>query len=408
VTSRGSDSGDRKFENPVAFRQALEARLRSRAKNTEQPFSRVQRIFVYDRFLARLQQEDGPGMIVKGGMALELRLERARTTMDIDVRWPIDAEAVQARLERAGRMNLGDFMRFEVRPNDDHPDIDEAARYEGRRFRVSPFLGEKPYVGHFGVDVITGGPMLRGPDEVHAVDVLDFAGIAPPKVQVLAVETHIAEKLHAYTVPRKTPNSRVKDLPDIALLATTTAMRAEELRRALTITFNHRGTHAVPSKFPDPRPDWAEEYARMAAENTLPWTNLSQVTAAARAFVEPVLNSAGELAWNPETWRWEAVDDGAAEPLPPDGADLLAGSRPLGGKDLLRPEHTVPSARLHLRPAVTHANRRASSSRHRTGGRLQRGLDRAPVDRLRAPEEAGPEGVRNRVPTGLRQIGDQA
>jgi hypothetical protein len=51
-------------------------------------------------------------------------------------------------------------------------------------------------------------------------DVLAFAGVAPPSMPLYPIETHIAEKLHAYTMPRVRPNTRVKDLPDIALLAT--------------------------------------------------------------------------------------------------------------------------------------------------------------------------------------------
>jgi hypothetical protein len=71
-----------------------------------------------------------------------------------------------------------------------------------------------------GVDVTFGDPILGEPDVVVAEDVLAFAGIAPPMLRLYRIETHIAEKLHAYTMPRQRPNSRVKDLPDLALLGT--------------------------------------------------------------------------------------------------------------------------------------------------------------------------------------------
>ena len=61
--------------------------------------------------------------------------------------------------------------------------------------------------------------MLGEPERVVAEDVLGVAGIAPPTLRLYPIETHIAEKLHAYTMPRPRPNSRVKDLPDLALLA---------------------------------------------------------------------------------------------------------------------------------------------------------------------------------------------
>jgi hypothetical protein len=71
------------------------------------------------------------------------------------------------------------------------------------------------------------------PDVVVADDRLAFAGIAPPRLPLYPIETHIAEKLHAYTMPRMRPNTRVKDLPDLALLATTRALDAKRVRAAL-------------------------------------------------------------------------------------------------------------------------------------------------------------------------------
>lgn len=61
-------------------------------------------------------------------------------------------------------------------------------------------------------------------------DVLAFAGIAPPTLRICPIETHIAEMLHAYTTPRTRPSSRVKDLPDLALLASAQVIDAHRLR----------------------------------------------------------------------------------------------------------------------------------------------------------------------------------
>jgi hypothetical protein len=85
----------------------------------------------------------------------------------------------------------------------------------------------------FGVDVASGDPVFGEADVVTADDVLDFAGIAPPVLRLYPIETHIAEKLHAYTMPRTRTNTRVKDLPDLALLAGLRPMQAGRLRAAL-------------------------------------------------------------------------------------------------------------------------------------------------------------------------------
>ena len=79
--------------------------------------------------------------------------------------------------------------------------------------------------------------MLGEPDEVVADDLLDFAGVAPPRLFLYPVETHLAEKLHAYTLPRLRPNTRVKDLPDLVLLATTRDLDAQRVRQALEMTY---------------------------------------------------------------------------------------------------------------------------------------------------------------------------
>ncbi len=115
--------------------------------------------------------------------------------------------------------------------------------------------------------------------------------------------THIAEKLHAYTMPRPTPNSRIKDLPDLVILAGVGSLEGSELRRALEQTFGHRNTHALPEAFPAPPERWREPYRRTAQEEGLAWGTLDQAHEAAAKFLEPILR--GELGvWDPAHWRW--------------------------------------------------------------------------------------------------------
>jgi hypothetical protein len=47
--------------------------------------------------------------VLKGGLVLELRLERARTTKDVDVRLAGSSVDLLARLRAAGGVDLGDF-----------------------------------------------------------------------------------------------------------------------------------------------------------------------------------------------------------------------------------------------------------------------------------------------------------
>ena len=294
----------RTYASPESFKQALEQRLRASAK-TGAEFARKRQLLVFDRFLARIVAVLGDAATLKGGLVLELRLERARTTKDVDLRMVGSPDDVLAKLQEAGRKNLGDFMAFEVLPDDDHPEIqNDGMQYDGLRFRAECKLAGKVYGQPFGVDVAFGDPILGEPEVVVADDVLAFAGIAPPTLRLYPIETHIAEKLHAYTMPRARPNSRVKDLPDIALLATAQPIDAKRLRAALEQTFAFRKTHALPTRVPEPLIAWSTPYVAMAREDQLAWPTLEEVTKAAQGFLNPVLAGGLDATWEPEGWGW--------------------------------------------------------------------------------------------------------
>lgn len=108
-------------------------------------------------------------------------------------------------------------------------------------------------------------------------------------------------------MPRTRPNTRVKDLPDMALLATTESLDAIRLRAALEKTFSFRATHSLPPSLPHPPKNWLKPYAEMAQENELPWLTLDQAIAAAGAFLNPVLAGKGGI-WLPAAWAWDSTD----------------------------------------------------------------------------------------------------
>jgi Nucleotidyl transferase AbiEii toxin, Type IV TA system len=294
----------RTYESPEPFKQALEQRLKSSSRSGAD-FARRRQLLVFDRFLARVFATVGDAAILKGGLVVELRLERARTTKDVDLRMLGSPDDLLARLQQAGRLDLGDFMAFEVGPDEDHPKIqNDAMPYDGLRFRAECRLAGKVYGQRFGVDVAFGDPIQGEPDVVVAEDVLGFAGIAPPALRLYPIATHLAEKLHAYTMPRARPNSRVKDLPDLALLASAEVIDARRLRSALEQTFSFRNTHALPAFVPPPLEAWRAPYAAMAREDLLPWPTLDEVAKAAQAFLDPVLAAPLDATWEPVTWAW--------------------------------------------------------------------------------------------------------
>lgn len=295
----------RSYETPDAFKMSVEQRLKSEAASLGTTISRMRQLLVFDRFLARLFTLYPESMILKGGLVVELRLARARTTKDIDLNAQGDPTATLEKLQEAGRLDKDDFLRYEVTADRKHPDIEgEGMIYQGHRFQARAMLAGKLYGDPFGIDVAFGDPMFGEQEKVRGSDFLSFAGINPIDYAVYPLETHIAEKLHAYTMPRIRPNSRVKDLPDLALLGKVRSIDSSDLYAAIQKTFTHRKTHDIPGAIPDPPDIWEPVYARLQASDGLPWTDLDELVAAVRSFLEPVLlKEVGK--WNPGAWQWE-------------------------------------------------------------------------------------------------------
>ncbi len=164
-----------------------------------------------------------------------------------------------------------------IPPSTPMPCSTRAGASASRRSSPARFYGSR-----FGLDVAIGERMALPPEILSGSDAFAFAGIPPVQVRAYAREVHVAEKLHALTLPRSRPNSRVKDLPDIALLATTGPFRSDTLRQAIEATFASRGTHALPTSLGEPPELWRGAYGYMAQENRLPWGSLDEVLGPSR------------------------------------------------------------------------------------------------------------------------------
>ncbi len=294
------------YRTPAAFKQAVEQKLRAERTRTGSDLQRLRQLVIFDRFLARLFAVLGEAVVLKGGLALELRLERSRTTKDIDLRCVGNPAAILEKLREAGGTNLGDFLTFSVTPDATHPDIQaDGMHYEGRRYRVEVELAGNRYGDPFGVDVAFAEPLFGHPEILPGSNFLQFAGVEPSTCQVYPLETHIAEKLHAYTLPRPRPSSRVKDLPDIALLASVRNLNGAQLRSVIEQTFHHRATHPVPPNLPDPPAGWAATYTKIAKNDGLVWADIDKLLAAVRTFIDPVLAD-DCVHWDCTAWSWRS------------------------------------------------------------------------------------------------------
>jgi hypothetical protein len=295
----------KQYKSPADYKQAIEERIRLAARARNMDMGRFRQILLFDRFLARVFTEFGDRAMAKGGVVLEFRLERARTTRDVDLRLIGSAENLLSIFQSAGALDLGDYLSFLIVKDAHRATIEgDGIVYEGQRFRAEARLAGKLYGMPFGVDAAFGDVLTEDPDIISGSNFFEFAGAKQVPFRVYPRQAHIAEKLHAYTMPRPRENSRVKDLPDIALLAQTGAFDGQRLRDAIHQTFSFRATHPVPTRVPAAPQNWESVYARIAKEDGLPWVSIADVEVAVRRFLDPALDGI-DGQWSPELWSWK-------------------------------------------------------------------------------------------------------
>jgi hypothetical protein len=118
-------------------------------------------------------------------------------------------------------------------------------------------------------------------------DWLGFTGIEAARIRMIAREQQFAEKVHAYTLPRNSANSRVKDLVDLALLIRSGGLNQARIKDALRLTFERRRTHDFQERLPSPPADWQIPFQVLAQECGLP-TDIAAVFAGVQAYLGEV------------------------------------------------------------------------------------------------------------------------
>lgn len=253
------------YVSASALRQAIEDRIR----NSGTPdVGRLRRQLVFERILARLVANKPGAWILKGGVALELRMPtRARATRDLDLAITEEVADVEALVEivvealaqdpSGDRFEFSVEKRFELDPRQAgrrgwrlsvHADLD------GRRFET------------IGIDVVVGTTELGRLERRRIVSSIALAGIEPFEADFVDLDHHFAEKLAAYTADHgDRENSRVKDLTDLVLFVETGLEPTRRLREVVDIVFAARGETPPVEILPPPN-SWTAGYAAQAAE----------------------------------------------------------------------------------------------------------------------------------------------
>ncbi len=283
-----------RYASPAAFRSGLEARLLNRSREAGLDLGRLRRRVVFERLLSRLARSCDVSWVLKGGMALEIRLgDRARGTRDLDLALQgvspedIGSEWVRSLLIEALTEDP-DSDWFEFRVLDDRPIMPREAGQGGWRFRIHSLLAGKTFE-RVRLDVVAGVDEAIGTERLRLPGVLDFAGIESVEVDVVDRREHFAEKFHALTRPRDRPNTRIKDLADLILLIDE-GLEAEAGLWAITRrVFASARTHEVPDGIEEPPEFWHEPYAQLARDLELSALTLAEAGSTLREFCSQLL-----------------------------------------------------------------------------------------------------------------------
>jgi hypothetical protein len=225
---------------------------------------------------------------------MELQLRIARTTVDIDLtvraglNLPSEAAnaTVREMLPDASSLDLRDWFVYTTGA----PIMDlDAAPYGGARYPIECRM-EGRIFARFHLDVGIGDVVMQPLQTIQGQDWLGFAGIPAAAMRLISKEQQIAEKLHAYTLPRSTPNSRVKDLVDLFLLIRGGDLRQAQLAQAVRMTFERRKTHPLPTTLVLPPESWETPFRELAAECGLS-SGLADSFAEVRTFFDQLLRS---------------------------------------------------------------------------------------------------------------------
>ncbi len=231
---------------------------------------RIRRKVAFERFLARLFLTKPYPWLLKGGYALETRLEVGRATKDLDlglqlkIKGTIEEQRIflLERLRKSALLVMEDHFHFRVEST---AKLIKSAPYGGFRFPIRSLVAGRLFVA-FSLDVGFGDAMTPPTEEIEGSDWLDFCGISPARFEAISLEQQFAEKIHAMIANRGgRENSRVKDLVD-ALLLIERGLNSTHVSLCLKNTFLRRGEPGVPRKLLNPPSSWRLSFGQMAHE----------------------------------------------------------------------------------------------------------------------------------------------
>lgn len=262
---------------------ALERRLLTRSTETGIAIDRLRRRVMFERIVARLETAEPRRWVLKGGMALEVRLgDHARLTKDIDLglRDEVDTpgelherlvDTLSADLDGDGFLFIADAPV---------PLREDGGGHLTWRTKVTAALAGKTF-GRVQLDISPRAHELSLTEHVTLPNSLDFADIPATTIEIVDVQRHAAEKLHAMLRDfGDRENSRVRDLVDLVILIEHELVIADAAAAAARQVWAERDGVDPPNAVPPLPQSWPARYERLAADHGLAAGSFTDATAA--------------------------------------------------------------------------------------------------------------------------------
>jgi hypothetical protein len=311
----------RSYDTPTAFGQALTAAAKRRAlteavarelsdaearRYVDRRVNQLRRDAAFHAILVRLGRSTQGQWIVKGGVALQLRLDPSRPSLDIDVAWAGDHlghAAALADLRATLSAPTDDFFTFELDPR--RASEDEAGSLV---VPVIVRLGVTEFE-RFSIDIAPPRDNVERELLEHVEPPLELAQLGIASIALIAVEAQIADKVCAMHEQRPAgPSSRWRDLADIAMMsqqiggidaaALTAAIDAEARRRPEKLS----GGLPAALRLPDAQlAEWRRAWGKGGRD--VPMMIDEALDLGAR-FLDPVLSGNAAGVWWPDRRHW--------------------------------------------------------------------------------------------------------
>jgi predicted nucleotidyltransferase component of viral defense system len=279
--------------------------LKNLARRQDRDVAEYFALYALEGFIARLAQSEFADQFVLKGGVLMAAFSARRPTRDIDLSatgFPDDIAEAEQRIKAIAAIARDDGLEFDAASIHGEVIRDEAD-YQGVRVHLTAHLAKARIPFH--VDLNFGDPVWPAPTPTRLPLLLGG------QIEVLGypVPMALAEKI-VTAIERGAANARWRDFADIATIANTKQVLADELAKSVAAVASHRRVNLKPlavvldAMGPLAQTRWAVWRRKQHLEDSAP-EQFQDLLDQCFAFADPVLTAEAEgSAWSPPDRAW--------------------------------------------------------------------------------------------------------